>query len=145
MNEQQVQQMIQQALSSWSAKSQYGVSAVPVHAHTGYDGSPKVSYGNLTNVPAASVSYYTGVVTSNAAGTPFPSGWSVAHGSTGEYTITHDLGTTDYTVSALSHSSYFCQLTSKGSSSFLLIWWASQSATDDCDFDFTVFPSSATT
>ena len=92
---------------------------------------------------AGSSGSYPGTVTSNAAGTPFPTGWTVVNGSTGEYTITHNLGTTDYSVSALSHSSLFCQLASKGANSFLLIWWASQSTTQDCDFDFVLTPVSS--
>ena len=42
---------------------------------------------------------FTGQVKSDVAGTPFPKGWSVNNGSTGNYTITHNLGTTNYSVS----------------------------------------------
>ena len=127
-------------LSQITAKINQFLANFQQHRHTGTD-SPKVSYLDLTNVPAPTIpqTYYTGVVTSNAAGTPFPTGWTVVNGSTGEYTITHNLGTTDYTVSALAHASLFCQLASKGANSFLLIWWASQSTTQNCDFDFQVF------
>lgn len=42
---------------------------------------------------------YPGVVLSGGtAGTPFPSGWSVAHTGTGDYTITHSLGTSNYAL-----------------------------------------------
>jgi hypothetical protein len=93
----------------------------------------------LTFSTTSSKTYYMGTVTSGAAGSPFPSGWTVSNGSTGEYTITHNLGTTAYTVATLAHSSYFCELASKGSNSFLLIFWASQSTTDNTDFDFQLF------
>lgn len=88
---------------------------------------------------APSKTYYMGTVTSGAAGSPFPAGWSVTNGSTGEYTITHNLGTTAYTVAALAHASNWCQLASKGSNSFLLIFWSSQASTVNNDFDFQLF------
>lgn len=53
---------------------------------------------------AGGSSLYSGAVTSGGtAGTPFPSGWTVSVGSGGSvgiYTITHNLGTTAYTVVA---------------------------------------------
>lgn len=41
-----------------------------------------------------------------SAGAVFPSGWTSAKNSTGDYTITHNLGTTDYTVVATSLNDY---------------------------------------
>lgn len=44
-------------------------------------------------------SVYPGAVLSGGtAGTPFPSGWSVSHIGTGDYKITHNLGTTNYAL-----------------------------------------------
>jgi hypothetical protein len=48
---------------------------------------------------------YSGQVHSGGtAGSPFPSGWSVS-GSGGSYTVTHNLGTTNYVVVANSVTS----------------------------------------
>ena len=45
---------------------------------------------------------YGGSVTSaGAASTPFPAGWSVSHIATGQYTITHNLGTSSYAITAM--------------------------------------------
>lgn len=46
----------------------------------------------------ASAVVFPGFVESNAAGTPFPAGWSVVRNSGGNYTVTHNLNTTAYSV-----------------------------------------------
>lgn len=49
------------------------------------------------DVAGSTGAVYPGAVLSGGtAGTPFPSGWSVSHTGTGDYTITHNLGTTNY-------------------------------------------------
>lgn len=48
---------------------------------------------------AAAGTAYIGAVASNGtAGSLFPAGWSAAKDSTGIYTVTHNLGTTDHWV-----------------------------------------------
>lgn len=42
--------------------------------------------------------YYGNVSNVGTALTPFPVGWSVVLNSTGDYTVTHNLGTTNYVV-----------------------------------------------
>lgn len=55
-----------------------------------------------------SASVYGGAVNSDGtAGTPFPSGWSSTKPSTGNYTITHNFGNTNYTIAALSTDQIF--------------------------------------
>ena len=111
--------------------SQFGMTPIPNHQHTGAD-SPQVQYKNIANVPAPtptgvtsliagtgiSVSSATGAVTvtntqtsavihggqivsGGTAGTFFPSGWTVASLGTGHYQVTHNLGTTNYAVVAM--------------------------------------------
>jgi hypothetical protein len=41
---------------------------------------------------------YVGRVNSGVAGTPFPAGWTCAANGTGNYTVTHNLKRTDYSV-----------------------------------------------
>lgn len=63
-------------------------------------------YDNVNNAwryaeqPAATTTYSGAVASGGTAGTPFPSGWSVAKNSTGNYTVTHNLGTSSYVVVA---------------------------------------------
>lgn len=61
----------------------------------------------------------------NSAGTTFernPAGWSVAHPSTGNYVVTHNFGTTNYTVIAIADADgsilYNCGIVSKDMNSF---------------------------
>lgn len=80
---------------------QFGVSIIPNTRSTGSD-SPQVDYNNLLNKPAsAAVPIYSGMVVSGGtAGSFFPSGWTVTDDGTGHYTVTHNLGTTSYSVVA---------------------------------------------
>ena len=116
------------------------------HAHTGTD-SQKIDYNNLLNKPASvapTLSSYGGSVVSNTAGTPFPAGWSIAHASGGRYTITHTLGTVNFSVTAIVHGLNITipTLTSKSSSAFAITTYNQTSATSwsgtDTDFDFIV-------
>jgi len=53
----------------------------------------KLARGNL--------GFYDGRVSAAGTGSGLPSGWSAVKTTTGTYTITHNLGTTNYTVTAL--------------------------------------------
>lgn len=60
------------------------------HKHLGSDLTQKITTGSTA---------YSGLVTSaGAASTPFPTGWTVIKNSTGNYTVTHNLGNTNYGV-----------------------------------------------
>lgn len=54
---------------------------------------------NKKYVDSHSSTTYGGILAANGVGT-LPTGWSAVHNSTGSYTITHNLGTTSYTVTA---------------------------------------------
>lgn len=55
------------------------------------------------------------------AGTPFPTGWTVSKTGTGTYLITHNLGTTSYTVAATPLGFYnIVQVASRQSTTFEL-------------------------
>lgn len=93
MNENNIRQMIRQEIQNDKTSAQYNVSKVPYHTHNSID-SPLLAN---TNIPGPTI--YTGfVLAAGTAGSPFPAGWSVAHLGTGQYAITHNLGTTAYTV-----------------------------------------------
>lgn len=153
MNEQQVRQIVQQMLSS----GQFSVAKTPFHKHTGVD-SPQFPFINLSDVPnsyvnsagynvvvnpsgtglsfspttAPTKTTYVGYVTgTGSAGTPFPSGWTVASGSTGKYVITHNLNNTSYVVNAINNSSFgggIPFLNNHNANSFE-IWWYNISVT----------------
>ncbi len=79
--------------------------------------------GSLTLKTTPMPRVFHGFVNSDGtAGTPFPSGWSSAHTATGRYTITHDLGSTGYSVVATAQASTVKNITieSRGSDSFIV-------------------------
>lgn len=67
------------------------------HGHAGVevDRSPKLSGGSI----------YCGTVgNGGAAGSVFPAGWSAVKNSLGNYTVTHNLGITNYIVVAQNYA-----------------------------------------
>ena len=65
------------------------------HKHTKADLTAAIAMPDAPYVPGI----YTGFVNSDGtAGAPFPDGWTVSRPNTGEYLITHNLGSTDYVV-----------------------------------------------
>lgn len=86
-----------------ATQAQYGVVPIPFHKHTGND-SPKISYNSLTDLPTSSQTSYGGYIEANGTvggGFPLPTGWTSVKNSTGDYTITHNLNTGDYVVTAI--------------------------------------------
>lgn len=92
--------------------------------------------------------YYKGYVNSGGtAGNPFPANWTVSVGSggtVGRYTVTHNLGTTDYVTMFSPVSIGVAQpsiwnLFAKGSSSFVVEFYQASGSTfvaTDTDFEF---------
>lgn len=102
------------------------------------DWSNSVVESDYTFRPSSSASYDLGssslkwrnmylnsvgqVSSGGSAGTPFPSGWSVSNIATGRYEVTHNFGTTAYSVIATVNASIakiWC-IESKGSNSFIM-------------------------
>lgn len=83
---------------------------------------------------------YTGYVVSNAASTPFPAGWSVAHTGTGVYTVTHTMATANYVVNVniVNAAAKYAVVASPGSSTFQILTFSTTPAAADLDFMFTV-------
>ena len=78
--------------------------------------------GNSSPVGGGGSVFGGNVTSAGAAGTLFPSGWSVAHTGTGFYTITHNLGTTSYAVvtSALDNASAISGIRSINTNTFVI-------------------------
>lgn len=102
---------------------------VSFHKHTGADETQKL---NLNTV-------YVGKVVSNAASTPFPVRWTAAQTAAGKYTITHNLGHTNYApvctgIGAVSIPS----IQSNGSTTFVVWFYSTAGNLQDTDFTFIV-------
>ncbi len=101
------------------------------HRHTGLD--------NTKTLGGASGTTYGGTVTgAGAAGSTFPTGWSVAHNGTGDYTVTHNLGTTAYVVvvSNFAGSAAYMILQSFDANSFRLLTYNVTPSVNDTPFSF---------
>lgn len=119
MDKNEITQLISSMIEDKAKRGLYDVTQVPYHIHNNLD-SPQLSFIGLSDVPSSfsgqagrvlkvnptgtgiifsstGISYGGVVLSGGTAGTPFPAGWSVAHTGTGDYTITHNLGTTNYT------------------------------------------------
>lgn len=88
---------------------------------------------------------HAGSVRSNVATSFFPSGWSVSKTGTGRYLITHNLGTTNYSVAYTLIGSFLvtiANITTKSANSFVIEFYNQTAATTwtntDTDFDFIV-------
>lgn len=83
---------------------------------------------------------YGGEVVNNAAAAPFPSGWSVSHPSTGNHTVTHNLGHTNYVVVAMPNTTTprAISVTSLSTTAFNLNFKNSAGSDTDTDFHFIV-------
>lgn len=69
---------------------------------------------------------YIGVATSTGASTPFPTGWTWTKNGAGDYTITHNLGTTSYIVVATSiNDTTVVVIASQSTNSFNVTSWLS--------------------
>lgn len=95
LTEQEVRAIIQQELRSNAASSRFQVKSIDQHKHNNID-SPATFTPILT---------YIGFVPSDGninGGLEYilPKGWTLTYNGTGEYTLTHNLGTMLYSVVA---------------------------------------------
>lgn len=166
-----LQTQIRQGIQKAQQQAGYGVSMTSYHTHDNIN-SPKFPFTNLSDVPdnysgaagksvvvnsggtglifASPGGAFGGTVNANGtAGTPFPSGWSVAHTGTGAYTVTHNLGTTNYVVVITLNGSLtvsVVNLQSKLNNSFKFTWYNQTSSISwsaaDTASDFILLPQS---
>lgn len=87
---------------------------------------------------------YAGYVNADgSAGKPFPSGWTVVNSSTAAYTITHNLGTTNYSilVTALYNNDGVIQtalFNNKAANSVGIIFFVKSGGNSNCAFSFAI-------
>lgn len=138
MTREEIQQMIVSTLNGFTNAQQFGVSKVPFHTHNGVDSS-LVSYADVLNAPQL---YGGSVLSTGVAGSFFPSTWSVAHTATGRYTITHNLGTTSYSIVANNQSTtYVCSIVSLSANTVEIDIYNSTTLTDSA-FNFILLAQS---
>lgn len=102
------------------------------HKHLGSDNSTKIEMPTV-----AAETLYTGRCVSNAAGTPFPSGWTLSHPSTGNYQVTHNLGVDSYgLVATLSNAVGYIKIANYGATVFNINTRSTAAADADCDWSF---------
>ena len=81
-----------------------GASGAPKIKNAAFDNNT-IDAGKLSDATVTqtqlSQKYYAGSWNSNATTTSLPSGWSVTNPGAGQYTLTHNLGTTNYSIVAL--------------------------------------------
>lgn len=80
---------------------------------------------------------YAGRVASNAAATPFPTGWSLNHSATGTYVVTHNFGTSDYAAVAIPAGAYITAITINNNS-FTITFRDTAGTLQDSNFSFIV-------
>ncbi len=91
-----IEQIAKETFNSMLHDTQYKVGPVPYHTHNGVDSFLITT----SSTPAYSIAY-PGIVGSGGTSVLLPTGWTSAKQATGDYLITHNLGTTDYAVSSI--------------------------------------------
>lgn len=89
-NEQNMRNIIRQEIASANNGSRFGVNPTSNHSHTGID-SPYVYQPVLS---------YIGHINADASAVLLPSSWTVVNSGAGIYTVTHNLNTILYSVTA---------------------------------------------
>lgn len=119
--DEKINDIAQQVVDSNQTTDQFAVSQTPYHTHNGSD-SQRVKFIALTDTPASyhgqagkvatvnstesglifssnTTNIYGGSVQSSGSpGTVFPAGWSSSRFATGQYLITHTLGTANFVI-----------------------------------------------
>ncbi len=134
MDEQQIRQIVQQEIQKSSNSSRFNVNSVP---------QIKINSLNTSNTPST-VFTYIGFVPydGNIAGileVILPLGWTVTHNGTGNYTVTHNLGTILYSVvasAAQSTNVKVSTVTTANENDVTFSWWDETGAAQDTSFNF---------
>lgn len=89
-------------------------------------------------------STFGGYVNGDGTAASLPVGWSSAKTGTGAYTVTHNLGTTNYTVVAVAAGAVFgvCSLYAINADDFDISIESLAASLQDTDFTFIVLPTS---
>lgn len=109
------------------------------------DGAISSVISSIASANASIYSYintrkYTGFIASNVASTPFPAGWTGGSIGTGEYRITHNLGTTAYGVVLTPKfaGGRVCVVEDRSANTFDVLTYNTSFLATDTDFFFIV-------
>ena len=105
------------------------------HEHKGYDLSKEI------DIPDAGSTVYAGYIDSAATAEELPTDWTVTRTGNGQYTVTHNLGTTSYAVSlGIIGSTAIAYITmdSLNANDFKIVTWDSTPTNTDKSFTFLV-------
>lgn len=101
----------------------FGQNAAPYHTHNGIDSPLLVSTPN-----SSSGTIYAGSLNSDATVVFLPSGWTAvvgSGGSVGKYTVTHNLGTSNYAIVVTATAGFnYGAVTSVGTSTFIVTMYS---------------------
>lgn len=135
MNEQEIRNLIRQEIQAASSERRFQLSPVPQHRHSGgADGSPVFRPYQLF----AGFVPYDGDL-AGILEVILPRGWGVTYNGTGDYTLTHNLGTALYSFVAVPNQSTN-QVVSPVVETFknevAVGWFDSAGARQDTSFNF---------
>ena len=133
LTQQDVARIVQDELKKQQRTDMFSVAKVPFHTHNGIDSPPL--RGSTTGTV-----YYGFVNNSTSAGTPFPEGWSVVNNGTGDCTITHNLGTTEYVVLATSEgTASIMSPQTRNTNTISIFSYSTAGTSQSTDFFFAVY------
>jgi hypothetical protein len=93
------------------------IEATMKHNHSGGD-YVKINYSNLSGLPTIPT-MFSGSVAANGTALDLPTGWTSAHNSDGDYTVTHNLGYATYNVVLTTSGDYgMIKINGKGATTF---------------------------
>lgn len=103
------------------------------HYHEGLS-SRQIWYKNIWGLPTAG---YGGHVASGGTATHLPSGWTSAKTGTGQYTVTHNLGSANYSAIAMSYgASSFCKFNAVNANDVQFVFLDATGNLNDSEFYF---------
>lgn len=91
--------LVDRGIKKAQTASAFMTTLVPFHTHNGVDSS-KIKYKDLIGLPTQNSTYGGSVSGASGAAIMLPTGWTSAKINPGSYTVTHNLGVTNYVVVA---------------------------------------------
>lgn len=128
MNDAYIRQIVREEISKSNSGGRFNIQNLPYHTHNGVD-APFALQPLVT---------YIGLIGFHGTVGILPTGWTAVYGSTGQYQVTHNLGTIQYVVVAsAAGNAAFVDITNDDK----LVefdWFNAASAAQDTPFYFTL-------
>lgn len=117
--------------------AQASMTPIAAHYHKGPD-APQIDYNDLVNKPTVPV-IYGGIINSTVANSTLPTGWSASKLGTGDYVVTHNLGTANYSIVATTYT-YVVSLGTVDSNTFEVLVTNLSGTATDANVNFILYP-----